>query len=349
MYLLPPCFTQILTICCCFYRFFRERDIASGRLPDRDQADLFTAAARSARLYDFAPDIQDAMELRALGPHSKLVKVISVWNSRCIRVMTPGDLVPCGFHEILIHDMGEVELSFMATGELDYIRRVWLRAFFAFLTRYQQDLKRKRTECKVRVGCTQSENCTYGGNYIQADFGKHIAFSHLELAWQCYCLGVWCTLSKGTTRDYNDHIWRMHEVPLSVRLAISAKLFPAWTITSKQWVGRSLPSIYGVAINTLFFSSMASPLDHHCWLISRIRSQYDAVFSVEVFTVVCGARDIRHVARRRDSPPGGQIRGAARVDCQHEPPPTWWLSFKQESADREKFPEQFPHHRLRWI
>ena len=146
----------------------------------------------------------------------------------------------------------------MATGELDYIRRVWLRAFFAFLTRYQQHLKRKRTECKVRVGCTQSENCTYGGNYIQADFGKHIAFCHLELAWQCYCLGVWCTLLKETTRDYNDHVRHMHEVPLFVRLAISAKFFPAWTITSEQWVGRSLPSIYGMAINTLFFSSMAS-------------------------------------------------------------------------------------------
>ena len=110
MYLLPPCFTQILTICCCFYRFYRQRDIASGRSPDRDQADIFYAPARSARLYDFAPDIQDATELRDLGPHATLVMVISVWNSRCIRVITPGDLVPCGFHEILIHDMRECEI-----------------------------------------------------------------------------------------------------------------------------------------------------------------------------------------------------------------------------------------------
>ena len=61
MYFLPPCFRQILTICCYFYRFFRERDIASGRSPDRDQADPFYAPTRSARWYDFAPDIQDAM------------------------------------------------------------------------------------------------------------------------------------------------------------------------------------------------------------------------------------------------------------------------------------------------
>ena len=189
-YFLPPCFTRILTICCCFNKFFKERNIASGRSPDRDQVDPFYAQARSARLYDFASDIQDAMELRALGPNAKLVMVMSVWNSRCIRVMTPDDLVACGFHEILLHDMGEEELSFMAKSELDYIRRVWLRAFFAFLTRYQQDLKHKRKECKVQVGCTQSENCTYGGKYIQMDFGKYIAFCHLELAWQCYCLVV---------------------------------------------------------------------------------------------------------------------------------------------------------------
>ena len=264
MYFLPPCFRLILTICNCFYRFFRERDIASGRSPDRDKADPFHAPTRSAKLYDFALDIQDAMELRALGPHAKLVKVISIWNSRGSRMMTLNYLAPCGLHEFLLHVVGEVELLFMMTGELDYIRRVWLRASFAFLTRYQQDLKRTWTVCKVRAGYTQSENCTIGGNYIQTDFGQHIAFCHLELA----C--VWCILLKGTTRDYYDHVRRMQEVPLSVGLARSAKFFPVWTITS---------------IITLFFSRVASPLDHRCWLISQTGSQYEAVVSVEVFAV----------------------------------------------------------------
>ena len=35
--------------------------------------------------------------------------------------------------------------------------------------------------------------------------------------------------------------------------------------------------------------------------------------------MVCGTRDIRHVARRCASPPGDQIRGTAQIDCQHEP------------------------------
>ena len=63
MYSPPPCFRLILTISYCFYRFFRERDIAPSRSPDRDLVDPFHAPTRSAKLYDFAPDIQDAMEL----------------------------------------------------------------------------------------------------------------------------------------------------------------------------------------------------------------------------------------------------------------------------------------------
>ena len=55
MYFLPPCFRLILTICYCFYIFFREQDIASGRSPDRNQADPFHTLTRLANLYDFVP------------------------------------------------------------------------------------------------------------------------------------------------------------------------------------------------------------------------------------------------------------------------------------------------------
>ena len=152
------------------------------------------------------------------------------------------------------------------------------------------------------------------------DCGEHIAFCRLELAWLCCCLVMWCGMWKGTTRDCNDHIRRMHQVTLSVRPANLAKFFPAWTITREQWADLLLPSISGVAVDTLFFSHMASPLGHRYWLFSQTGSQYDAVFSVEAFPVVCGARDIRQFVRRCASPPGGQTRGAARVDRQHETP-----------------------------
>ena len=134
----------------------------------------------SESLYELAPDIPDVMGLRALRPDAEDVKVMSVRDSRCIRVVTPDDHVACGYHEILLHDMGEEELPFVS--ELDYLRRIWPRAIFAFMTRYQQDLERKWKECKERFGCTQSGNCTHCGKYIQMDLGKPIAFCHLELA-----------------------------------------------------------------------------------------------------------------------------------------------------------------------
>ena len=76
----------------------------------------------------------------------------------------------CGYHDILLHDMGEEELPFVSLSELDYLSRIWPRAIFAFMTRYQQDLELKRKECKERFGCTQSGNCTHCGKYIQMAF-----------------------------------------------------------------------------------------------------------------------------------------------------------------------------------
>ena len=78
MYLLPPCLKLILTFCCYFYGFLRKLDLAFGRLPDRVETYYLHGQTRWAKLHDLAPDINDAMELWALGPHMILVKVISV-------------------------------------------------------------------------------------------------------------------------------------------------------------------------------------------------------------------------------------------------------------------------------
>ena len=67
-------------------------------------------------------------------------------------VVTPDDHVECGYHEILFHDMGEEELLCVSLSELDYLRCIWPWAIFAFMTRYQQDLERRRKECKERFG-----------------------------------------------------------------------------------------------------------------------------------------------------------------------------------------------------
>ena len=43
----------------------------------------------------------------------------------------------------------------------------------------------------------------------------------------------------------------MHKVTLSVKAANLSKLFPAWTVTREQWADMMMPSISGVAIDTL--------------------------------------------------------------------------------------------------
>ena len=102
---------------------FRIRAMASDGLPDTEQAGPSGAPSgplpgtflgpaldiRSESLYELVPDIPDVMGLRAFRPDAAAVKVMSVQDSRCIRVVTPDDHVACGYHEILLlHDMGEV-------------------------------------------------------------------------------------------------------------------------------------------------------------------------------------------------------------------------------------------------
>ena len=145
--------------------------MASGRSSDMDQMGPSYAPSdplpgtffgllldiTSEKLYDLAPDIPDVMGLRALRPGAAVVKVVSVPDSQCIRVVTPDDHVNIGFDEILLHDMEEEELPFVATSELDYLCRIWPRALFAFMSRYQH-LERMRKECEERFGSTQSGN-----------------------------------------------------------------------------------------------------------------------------------------------------------------------------------------------
>ena len=120
--------------------------------------------------------------------------------------------------------------------------------------------------------CTQSGNCTHCGKYIQMDLGKHIAFYHLELAQLWRCPVMWCIVWKGTAQDCIDHMQRTHKVPLSVKAANLAKYFPAWTVTREQWSDMLMPGISGVAIDTLLFSRVGSPLCHRYRLISRTGS-----------------------------------------------------------------------------
>ena len=146
--------------------------LSSGRLPAMDQAGTSSASSaplsgtflglaldlRSDKLYDLVQDIPDVMGLRALRPSAAIVKVMSVPDSRCIRVVTPDDHVNIGFHKVLLHDMEDEDLSFVALSELNCLRLDWPKTLFVFMSRYQCDLERMRKDCRKRFGCTQSGN-----------------------------------------------------------------------------------------------------------------------------------------------------------------------------------------------
>ena len=124
-----------------------HRTLRRGPLPG-----TFLGPALDIRLdslYELTRELQDVIGLRAIRPYAAVAKVMSVRNSRCIRVVTPDDHVTCGYHEILLHDLGDEDWPFVSISELDYFRRTW-HAVFAFLMRYQQDLELKRKECKER-------------------------------------------------------------------------------------------------------------------------------------------------------------------------------------------------------
>ena len=92
------------------------------------------------RLYDLPTGIHDVMGLQALRPSSAVCKVMSVPDSNCVRVITPDEHVPTGFHEILIEDMGLREWPKVSMSELGCLRLDWPQEFFTFVGRYQLEI-----------------------------------------------------------------------------------------------------------------------------------------------------------------------------------------------------------------
>ena len=103
----------------------------------------------SDRLYDLVQDTPDVMGLR---PSTAIVKVMSVPDSQCVRVVTPDDHVNIGFHEVLLHDLDDENLLFVTLSELGCLRLDWPKTLSTFMSRYQFDLDRMRKDCRERFG-----------------------------------------------------------------------------------------------------------------------------------------------------------------------------------------------------
>ena len=119
---------------CCWHTM-----LSGTNLPVMDQAEAASAARsplpgtfrgfglnlQSDRLYDLDSAIPDVIGLRAIQPDAAVIKVMSIPDNRCIRVVIPDDRVPNEFHEILIHDMKEEEPPFVALSDLGFLHLDW--------------------------------------------------------------------------------------------------------------------------------------------------------------------------------------------------------------------------------
>ena len=89
------------------------------------------------KLYDLPENIQDVMGLQALRPSAVVCKVMTVPNSRCVRIVTPDEHVSTGFHEILVNDMGQQDWPQVNLSDIGCLRLYWPKDLFAFVGRYQ--------------------------------------------------------------------------------------------------------------------------------------------------------------------------------------------------------------------
>ena len=87
----------------CYYMF----DSLAVRL-EMSSASFLKSISESNydKLYDLPAGIPDVMGLQVLRPSAAVCKVMSIPDSNSVRVITPDEHVPTGFHEILIEDMG---------------------------------------------------------------------------------------------------------------------------------------------------------------------------------------------------------------------------------------------------
>ena len=212
------------------------------------------------------------MGLQALRPSSAVCKVMSVPDSNCVRVITPDEHVPTGFHEILIEDMGLREWPKVSMSELGCLRLDWPQEFFTFVDRYQLELEQMRKECRDRFEGISSGACPTCEKFIQVNLGRHVAMFHLDLAQLWRCPVGWCPVWKGTSQDCIDHMRKAHNSPMTMKAGNLSRWFPPWTVTREQWHNMSRPSVSGIAIDTFLFSRIGIPLLHRYRVFDRFGS-----------------------------------------------------------------------------
>ena len=219
-------------------------------LPAVDQAGVASAAGnplprtfrgfdldlQSDRLYDLDSDIPDVIGLRAIQPDVAVIKVMSIPDNCCIRVVIPDDhLGTDGFDEILLHDMEEEDPPFVALSDLSGCLHLdWPRAIFSFMGRSGGSRTfAPRVPGAFRIYPIWTVYILW--QVHSAKTGRHVACYHLDLAQLWWCPVTWCTVWRGTPQDCIDHMRKAHNVPATVKAANLARWFPPWTVSREQW------------------------------------------------------------------------------------------------------------------
>ena len=90
----------------------------------------FDLTLQSDCLYDVDKDIADVIGLRAIQAAAAVVKVMSIPNNRCVRVVIPNNnVVINGFYEIIIYDMADADAPDVPVSELGCLRLDGRRPF----------------------------------------------------------------------------------------------------------------------------------------------------------------------------------------------------------------------------
>ena len=101
---------------------------------------------------------------------SAVVKVMSIQDNRCIRVLIPDENVGHGgFHDVLLHDMADADSPYVAVSDLVALRLDWPAVILSGMIRQQLELEQMRHECKKRFHHTQTGLRATCGKVIRLD------------------------------------------------------------------------------------------------------------------------------------------------------------------------------------
>ena len=104
----------------------------------------------SAGLYDLDTRyIPDVLGLHAQRPEAEVVKVMLRRDNRCVRVLMPDEnVVHKGFHDVLLHDMADADVPYVAVSDLSALHQDWPAVVILGMTRHQLELEQMRHDCK---------------------------------------------------------------------------------------------------------------------------------------------------------------------------------------------------------